>query len=69
MQAKLRKPDASNRWRAACNFLGTAIGNACRAAAGYAACQEKQRLGVCVCVCVRERERMSDRETDRERSA
>ncbi len=47
VQAELRKPDASNRWRADRNFPGTAIGDVCRAAAYRGV--KKNSIWVCVC--------------------
>lgn len=47
VQAELRKPDASNRWRAARNFPGTAMGDVCRAAAYRSV--KKNSIWVSVC--------------------
>lgn len=47
VQSELRKPDASNRWRAARNFPGTSIWDACHAAAYRGV--KKNSIWVCVC--------------------
>lgn len=47
VQAELRKPDASNRWRAARNFPGTSIWDVCHAAAYRGV--KKNSIWVCVC--------------------
>ncbi len=60
VQAELRKPDASNRWRADRNFPGTAIGDVCRVA--LTAVSRKTASG---CVYVRANE-WSGEEMERE---